>query len=74
MSEQIKQREFAERISAETRRKWKKLIDKYPRVTRRIHIVAHTQLSKPIVIRAMVDNMATPNTIDLIDKFFNSLK
>lgn len=71
--EQIKKRDFAESIKPETRRKWNKLILKYPRITRRIHIIAYTKLSKPVVIRAMLDNMATPNTVKLIDDFFNTL-
>lgn len=72
--EQPKKRDFSEAISPETRRKWNKLILKHPRITRRIHIIAHTKLSKPVIIRAMLDNMATPNTVRLIDEFFNTLK
>lgn len=70
---QIIKRDFATPIPSETRNRWNEIKFKFPRVTRQIHIVAHTKLSKPVIIRAMIDNMATQNTLTKIDEFFNQI-
>lgn len=63
-------RDFAEKIPATIKNRWKKIMEKYPRITRRIHIVESTGLSKPVVLRAMIDGMATEVTRTKLDEFF----
>lgn len=69
----VKTRDFADQIPAETRNRWDMIKRQNPRTTRQIHIIAFTGLSKPVIIRALTDNMATENTLAKIDEFFNHI-
>lgn len=71
LDEQISKRDFADKIPAKTRNRWDSIKRKHPRLTRQIHIVEFTKLSKPVIVRAMTDNMATDNTLTKIEEFFN---
>ncbi|CAB4126974.1 hypothetical protein UFOVP87_31 [uncultured Caudovirales phage] len=67
-------RDFATKIPLTVKRKWNTVQLRHPRATKQIHIIEYTGLSKPIVVRAMTDSMATNNTLNKIEAFFNYIK
>lgn len=73
METKKKEREFAEDIPSAVWGRWVELRQQHPNKTKQRHILEHTGLSHMVIMRALNDKKATPNTLAKMQEFFNQL-